>query len=217
MRPARDVDDFKARGPPPPPSRYETRPGYYAEPEVAPPGYPRYPPPPPRDFYDRYERRPQHSDRFAPYPPSSARPRSPPLRAREEFDRPPRYVVTLISIAVCLTYLPYSEYPGPPSDYPRMAADYPRSGSSDRYRLVTLNHAASQADKLCRRRSQSPRVASNAGYDSGYAPSAGAPPYKGPSGFPSNGYSSGGPPRGVLSARDYLPRPRDEDPGFRRL
>ncbi|KAF7798641.1 hypothetical protein EIP86_009864 [Pleurotus ostreatoroseus] len=185
VRPARDIDDYRARGPPPPPSRYESRPGYYPEPEVAPSSYPRYTAPPTREYYDRYERRPQPSDRYAPYPPTSARPRSPPPRAREEFDRPPR------------------DYPGPPADYSRMAVDYPRGGSSDRYR----------------RRSQSPpsRAPSNAGYDSGYPAGAGAPPYKGSSGFASNGYPSGGPPRGS-SMRDYPPpRPRDDDPGYRRL
>ncbi|THH01507.1 hypothetical protein EW026_g1187 [Hermanssonia centrifuga] len=60
-RPSRDVDDYRMRGLPPPPPRYESRPGYYPEPDLPPPGYPpRYPPPPPppRDYYDRYDRRP---------------------------------------------------------------------------------------------------------------------------------------------------------------
>ncbi|ETW87637.1 hypothetical protein HETIRDRAFT_431924 [Heterobasidion irregulare TC 32-1] len=145
-----DVDDYRMRGPPP--SRYESRAGYYPPEEGA--GYPRgYPPPPPRD-YDRYDRRPPPpGDRFAPYPPPpSFRPRTPPgpPRGRDEFDRPP-----------ARDYPPPPEYRGrpltpPPSRY----ADYPPRPTATEGRY--------------RRRSQSPHPRTSAtGYDSYNAGSSG--------------------------------------------
>ena len=94
-RPGRDVDDFRMRSAP----RYDSRSGYYPEPDLPPPGYQqRYSAPPPRDYYDRYDRRPPPAgDRFSPYPaPPPVRARSPagppaPLpRSRDEYERPPR-------------------------------------------------------------------------------------------------------------------------------
>ena len=98
-RSTRDYDDYRMRSAPQPPTpRLESR-GYYADTErVPPPGYPRgYPPT--RDYYDNYDRRggAPPSDRYGSYPaPASARPRTPPgvpPRARDDYDRPPRYVL----------------------------------------------------------------------------------------------------------------------------
>ncbi|KZT22130.1 hypothetical protein NEOLEDRAFT_1157914 [Neolentinus lepideus HHB14362 ss-1] len=191
-RASRDADEYRSRGAPPAPSRYESRPGYYDD-LAPPPGYPPRgvvgPPPPPREYYDRYDRRPPpaSSDRYSSYPSAStARPRTPPgapppPRAREDYDRPP----------------PAREYPAPASESrgrpvsppPSRYSDYGRAGSTE---------AAS--------RYRSSPVPDAAGYDSGYTSGA-------PRGFGGNGYAGGGgppSPRGG-SSRDY-PRSRDPEP-----
>ncbi|GJE85928.1 RNA-binding domain-containing protein [Phanerochaete sordida] len=203
-RSGRDVDDYRIRGPPPPPSRYDARPGYYPEPELPPAGYPpRYPPPPPpsRDYYDRYDRRaPASSDRYASYPPPPVRARSPvgppPPRAREDYDRPPP-----------------RDYPPPPAEYRGRPVSPPPA------RYVDYPRGASVEAPSYRRRSQSPpaRSASGAAYDS-YAPRTGGPTYNGSSSsYAGNGYSGSAPSRGAATSRDYPPpRSRDSDVGFRR-
>lgn len=101
VRSARDYDDYRIRGPPPPPARYDSR-GFYPEGDPLVPGYPPrgYPPPPPREFYDRdYRRAPPPADRYGSYPPATVRPRTPPgappARSRDDYERPPpaRYVL----------------------------------------------------------------------------------------------------------------------------
>ncbi|OCH84110.1 hypothetical protein OBBRIDRAFT_839953 [Obba rivulosa] len=214
VRSARDYDEYRMRGPPPPvpPPRYEARPGYYPpEGDAPPPGYPprNYGPPPPREYYERFDRRPPPlPDRYGTYPaPPAVRPRTPPgappPRVREEFDRPP-----------------IRDYPPPPAEYrgrpttpPPVTryADYPaRAGSSD-------------APARYRRRSQSPpsRVPAASGYEpAGYSVSSTAANYNGTSSgsFPPNGYSGGStggpPPPRSTGARDYPRGARDAaEPG----
>ncbi|KAI0724199.1 hypothetical protein C8T65DRAFT_691343 [Cerioporus squamosus] len=193
VRSARDYDEYRIRGPPPPappPARFEAR-GYYPEGEaVPPPVYPPrgYPPPPPRDYYDRYDRAraapPPPADRYGSYPTPAARPRTPPgvppaRAARDDYDRPPPRAASP------------TRY-----DYP------PRAGSTEAARY--------------RRRSQSPpsRSASGAPYDSaGYGAGSGGAAYNGTSGGYANGYSSGAPPppRSSGGSREYAP-PRARDP-----
>ncbi|KAI0803023.1 hypothetical protein BC629DRAFT_1591122 [Irpex lacteus] len=186
---AREPEDLRDR--PPPPARLDSRPGYYPpESDLPPAGYPRYPP---RDYYDRYDRRAPPADRYAPYPAPPPRGRTPPVPARrDDYDRPPR------------------DYPPPAADYrgrpasppPSRYADYPRAGSSEPSRY--------------RRRSQSPPPRSAAAYDSAYP--SGGPPYSGTSSaYPGGGYPREPPSRGASSARDYPPRPRDGEPGYRRI
>ncbi|KAI0080056.1 hypothetical protein K474DRAFT_388307 [Panus rudis PR-1116 ss-1] len=201
VRPPRDLEDFRGRGPPP--ARYEPRPGYYPPEDIPPPAYPPrgYAPPPPRDYYDRYDRRPPPPvDRYAPYPP---RPRTPPPasippRPRDDYDRerpsPRDY--------------PPADYRGrPPSPPPASRyADYPpRSGSSDAPRY--------------RRRSQSPPSRSASGAYETYPPNASGAGYTRSSsnGYAGNGYSgeTAAPgSRGSTAPRDYpAPRSRDGDNG----
>ncbi|KAI0639032.1 hypothetical protein C8Q77DRAFT_26760 [Trametes polyzona] len=198
VRSTRDYDDYRMRGPPPPPSRYESR-AYYPEGEPVPPGYPPrgYPPPPPRDYYDRYDRRaPPAADRYSSYPPAAVRPRTPPgappPRSRDDYDRPP-----------ARDYPPATETRGRPvSPPPARYADYPaRSGSAEGTRY--------------RRRSQSPpsRSASGAPYESTrYESGSGGAAYNGgtSSSYAGNGYAStnGGAPTSARSSggtRDYAP------------
>ncbi|KAI0063186.1 hypothetical protein BV25DRAFT_1990967 [Artomyces pyxidatus] len=187
-----DVDDYRARGPPPPPPRYEARAGYYPPDDAA--AYPRgYPPPPPRD-YDRYDRRPPPpGDRYAPYPPpTAARPRTPPggappLRAREDFERPP-----------------VREYLPPAGDYRRPVTpptaryvDYPPRGGEGRVR----------------RRSQSPphRAPVPAAYDS--YPPPGPSTYAGaPAAGPPKGGARDYPPPPPRGGRDVV----EANGGYRR-
>jgi len=169
-----DVDDYRMRGPPHPPPRYESRSGYYGSED--PVAYPRgYPPPASRD-YDRYDRRPPPSnDRYGGYPapPPAVRPRTPPgggppLR-REEFERPP-----------ARDYAPPAEYRRPVTPPSTRYADYPaRSGPEAR----------------ARRRSQSPPARTGTGTYEAY-PSA--PGYAGPPPAPSKGAARDYPPRGGL-------------------
>ncbi|RPD58373.1 hypothetical protein L226DRAFT_527914 [Lentinus tigrinus ALCF2SS1-7] len=205
VRSARDYDEYRMRGPPPPalpPARFEAR-GYYPEGEAAPPpGYPPrgYPPPPPRDYYERYERGraapPPPADRYGSYPPPAARPRTPPgappaRAARDDYDRPP------------------------PRDYAPADARG-RAASPARYDYPPPRAGSVEAARY-RRRSQSPpsRSASGAPYDSaGYSAGSGGAAYNGGnSGGYANGYSNGAPPppRSSGGSREYAP-PRARDP-----
>lgn len=132
---ARDYDDYRGGQPalterdryPPPAADYRSR-----YPPVADPMYRGYPPPQNPD-YERYDRRP--SERAPAYPPSY-RPRSPP-RARDEYDRAPRFVHCLVDICLSLIFLSsdYPEYRSRPVS-PRYA-DYGRVGAepTGRYRF----------------------------------------------------------------------------------
>ncbi|TBU34890.1 hypothetical protein BD311DRAFT_681044 [Dichomitus squalens] len=206
IRSARDYDDFRMRGAPPPPARLDSR-GYYPEGEaVPPPGYPPrgYPPPPPRDYYDRYDRRTgAPPDRYGTYPaPASVRPRTPPgappaRAARDDYDRPP------------VRDYPPAETRGRAAS-PARYADYPppRTGSVEAPRY--------------RRRSQSPpaRSTSGAPYEPAGYTSTGGATYNGSSGgYGTNGYSNGAPARSSGGTRDYPPpRSREVEPagGYRR-
>ncbi|KAI1797545.1 hypothetical protein LXA43DRAFT_877493 [Ganoderma leucocontextum] len=200
IRSARDYDDFRMRGvPPPPPARLDSR-GYYPEGEAAPPGYPPrgYPAPPPREYYDRYDRRtgPPPPERYGTYPAPAVRPRTPPgappaRTTREDYDRPPaRDYPPAETRGRAASPARYAEYPPP------------RPGSVERYR----------------RRSQSPpsRGASGAPYESaGYSAGSGGATYNGSSGGYANGttYSSGAPARTSGGNRDYAPpRSREVEP-----
>lgn len=107
----RDYDDYRMRGPaPPPPSRYDR----LYDRDAPPRAYP-----PPRDF-DRYERRPPSDDR---YPSTNSRPRTPPgpPPRRDDYDRPLR------------DYIPRPFTP------PLRQSDYPRSPEQPRYRRRSMS------------------------------------------------------------------------------
>ncbi|OJT06160.1 hypothetical protein TRAPUB_2984 [Trametes pubescens] len=205
VRSARDYDDYRIRGPPPPPARYDSR-GFYPEGDPLAPGYPArgYPPPPPREFYDRDYRRALPADRYGSYPPPPAvRPRTPPgappARSRDDYERPP-----------ARDYPPATEARGRPvSPPPARYAEYPpRSGSVEAPRY--------------RRRSQSPpsRSASGAPYEaSRYESGTGGAAYAGGTSgsYPSNGYTAtngGAPPpaRSATATREYAPPRATRDP-----
>ncbi|EGO02822.1 hypothetical protein SERLA73DRAFT_70307 [Serpula lacrymans var. lacrymans S7.3] len=95
VRSAHEYDDYRMRGPPPPLARYD-RPSYY--PSERDLGYPTrgVMPPPPRDYYDRYDRRPPvPDDKYSSYPPPGSKPRTPPggpppIRGRDDYGGPHR-------------------------------------------------------------------------------------------------------------------------------
>ncbi|KAL4247269.1 hypothetical protein ABKN59_006875 [Abortiporus biennis] len=192
-RSARDLDDYRVRGPPPPPPRYDSRPGGYYPPEgdaLPPPGYPPRAyglPPPPRDYYDRYDRRPPPVDRYAPYPPPVARartpPGAPPPRTREDYDRAPA-----------------RDYVPPTAEYTRGRGTPPPP--STRYSEYPSRTGTTETPRYSRRRSQSPPPRTSSGtYESGYPPTPSSQ---------YNGYSSTAaapPSRGGSSAPREYPTP----------
>ncbi|KAF9455006.1 hypothetical protein P691DRAFT_800016, partial [Macrolepiota fuliginosa MF-IS2] len=134
---ARDYDDYR-RGPPPPQDRERYPPppadyrGRYAPPPEA--GYRSYggpapAPPPPPASYDRYDRRSERYNNYAP-PPPPPRARSPP-RGRDDYDRlPPRqvagYAVADGKLKLVAISRDYPEYRGRPASPPARYSDYNR-------------------------------------------------------------------------------------------
>ncbi|KAF8592023.1 hypothetical protein K439DRAFT_1656454 [Ramaria rubella] len=207
-RTSRDIDDYRRDYKGPPPSRYDNRPGYYAEVDYIPrPSY--VPPPPPREIYDSrggYEKRTTlpPTDRYPPYPPpvGGGRSRTPP-RGREDYDKA----------------IPSREYPQHP-DYRGRPTTPPGARYSDAGRASGPIDGSGAA--RYRRRSQSP-VARSGSYSSGpppppmgYSGTAYPPPPGGfAGGYPNLGSSiQGRPPMGGGPRdRDYPPRSgRDSDP-----
>ncbi|KAH7883972.1 hypothetical protein F5I97DRAFT_1938607 [Phlebopus sp. FC_14] len=125
-RSSRDYDDYRTRGPPSIPSRYDrpTDRDYSGSSRG-------YPPLIPRDSYDRHDRRPSVDDRYPAHASHGGRPRTPPgpppLR-RDHYDRPPRDYGR-------------SDGRGRPLTPPRPADYYPRSSTPDgtRYRRRSLS------------------------------------------------------------------------------